>query len=124
MLVDTLGLIHSLVVHQANIHDSVSAKLVLLKARYKMPRLEIIWADAGYRGMLIWYVWIMFHWFLDIVERTSKGFEVLPHRWIVERTFAWMNNYRILCKDYEYLPRSSENMVYASMLHLMLRKLA
>ena len=119
-----MGLIHSLVVHQANIHDSVSAKLVFLKAKNKMPRLEVIWADAGYRGMLIWYVWIMFHWFLDIVEKTSKNFEVLPHRWIVERTFAWMNNYRILSKDYEYLPRSSENMVYTSMLHLMLRKLA
>ena len=89
-----------------------------------MPRLSIIWADSGYRGLLIWYVWTMFHWFLDIVERTSKGFEVLPHRWIVERTFAWFNNYRILSKDYEYLTRSSENMIYASMLHLMLRKLA
>lgn len=124
ILVDTIGLIHSLVVQEANIHDSVSAKLLLLKAQHKKPRLEAIWVDAGYRGMLIWYVWIMFHWFLDIVERTSKKFEVLPHRWIVERTFAWMNNYRILSKDYEYLQKSSESMIYASMLHLMLRKLA
>ena len=121
---DTLGLIHSLVIHEANIHDSVGAKLVFLKAKNKMPLLQTIWADAGYRGLLIWYVWITFHWFLYIVERVSKDFKVLPHRWIVERTFAWMNNYRVLSKDYEYSPFSSEGMVYTSMLHLMIRKLA
>ena len=102
----------------------MGAKLVLLKARNKMPRLKTIWADSGYGGRLIWYVWIMFSWILEIVERTSKGFKVLPHRWIVERTFAWMNNYRGLSKDYEYSTICSENIVYLSMLHLMLNKLA
>lgn len=103
-----MGLIHSLVIHEANVHNSVSAKLLLLKAKNKMPRLLFVWADAGYRGMLIWYVWIVFHWFLDIVERTSKDFKVL---------------HRILSKDYEYSPRSSEDIIYTSMLHLMLKKL-
>ena len=89
-----------------------------------MPRLRVIWADSGYGGKLIWYVWERFSWFLEIVERTSKGFKVLPHRWIVERTFGWMNNYRGLSKDYEFSTISSENVVYLSMLHLMLNQLA
>ena len=89
-----------------------------------MPRLATIWADSGYSGKLILYVWIMFRCILEIVERTSKKFKVLPHRWIVERTFAWMNNHRILSKDYEFSTISSENMLYLSMLHLMLNKLA
>lgn len=117
-------MIHSPVVHEANIHDSVGAKLVSLEAKNKMTRLKTIWADSGYGGSLIWYVWTMFYWILEIVERTSKGFKVLSHRWIVERTFAWMNNYRGLSKDDEYSTISSKNTVYLAMLHRMLNNLA
>jgi len=88
-----------------------------------MPRLVKIFADSGYAGKLIEYVFRVFGWVLEIVKRTDTGFKVLPFRWIVERTFAWFNNYRGLSKDYEYCPKNSESMIYLAMLHLMLRRL-
>ncbi|ALJ68207.1 hypothetical protein AOY38_10405 [Synechocystis sp. PCC 6803] len=62
---------------------------------------------------------------MEIVSKKDgqKGFEVLPRRWVVERTFAWFGRYRRLSKDYEYLPTTSETMLYVAMLHLMLRRL-
>ena len=89
-----------------------------------MPKLEKIFADAGYAGKLIEYVLLQFDWVLQIVKRTDKKFKNLPFRWIVERTFAWFNNYRGLSKDYEYSTKSSEGLIYIAMLHLMLRRLA
>lgn len=124
ILVDTLGFIHSVVIHEANIHDSVGAKLVLWKVKDKMPNLKMIWADLGYAGKLIKYVFKFFGWQLWLVGRSTKEPQPLPFRWIVERTFAWLNNYRGLSKDYEYSTKSSENMIYIAMLHLMIRRLA
>lgn len=124
ILVDTLGFIHSLAIHEANIHDSVGAKLVLLKIKDKMPNLKIIWGDLGYAGKLIQYVFNLIGVQLLVVGRSTKKPHPLPFRWIVERTFAWLNNYRGLVKDYEYSTKSSENMVYIAMLHLMLKRLA
>ena len=123
ILVDTLGFIHSIKVHEANIHDSVGAKLVLWKVKEKMPNLKMIWADLGYAGKLISYVFNFFGWQLWTVGRNTKTIQPLRFRWIVERTFAWLNNYRGLSKDYEYSTESSENMVYIAMLHLMIRRL-
>jgi len=117
-------LIHSLVVHEGDIQDRDGAKLVLHKIKDKMPRLEKVIADGGYAGKLIEYVTVFFNWILEIVKRIDKGFKVLPFRWIVERTFAWFNNYRGLSKDYEYTTISSENIIYIAMLHRMVRQLA
>ena len=89
-----------------------------------MPRLEKIFADAGYAGKLVAYVAFLFGWILQIVRRTDKEFKVLPFRWIVERTFGWFNNYRGLSKDYEYCTKSSESLIYIAMLHVMVRRLA
>ena len=111
-------------VHEANIHDSVGAKLVLHKIAKKMPRLKYIFADCAYRGKLISYTRELFDWILLVIGRLSKSFEVLPYRWIVERTFAWFGNYRNLSKDYELSVKSSEGVIYIPMLHLMLNKLA
>jgi putative transposase len=65
-------------------------------------------------------------WILQIVERAQEatGFVILPRRWVVERTFAWLGRYRRLSKDYEQLPETSEAMIYAAMVHLMLKRLA
>lgn len=123
-MVDTEGLIHSLVVHEGDIQDRDGSKLVLHKIKNKMPRLVKIIADGGYAGKLIEYVAKFFSWILEIVKRTDKGFKVLPFRWIVERTFAWFNNYRGLSKDYEYCPKSSESVIHIAMLHRMVRQLA
>lgn len=126
ILVDTMGLLLMVVVHAANIQDRDGAKQVLEKVKGTFSRLHLIWADGGYAGQLIDWVKAGCGWVLEIVKRNDdvKGFQVLPHRWVVERTFGWMGRYRRLSKDYEGLPESSEAMIYAAMTHLMARRLA
>jgi putative transposase len=92
LIVDTLGLIHGLVVHAGNIQDRDGAKLVVSPLLGQMPRLERLWADAGYGGKLIEWVRDEAGWELEVVAKPSGAttFVVLPKRWIVERTFAWL----------------------------------
>jgi putative transposase len=110
------------VVHAASIQDRIGARLVLSKLWGCFPRLQIIWADGGYTGDLVWWAAEFGEWLLAIIRRTDKGFKVLPRRWVVERTFAWLGQYRRLSKDYEVLTTSSEGMIYLAMLQLMLRR--
>jgi len=126
LLVDTLGLLLMVVVHAADIQDRDGAKLVLERVRHRCPRLQLIWADGGYAGQLVDWVKTICHWILEIVKRPDdvQGFVVLPRRWVVERTFAWLGKYRRLSKDYEALTDTSEAMIYAAMVHLMIRRLA
>jgi putative transposase len=123
--VDTLGLILAVVVHEANIQDRDGARLVLEKLKGKFARLVLIWADAGYAGKLIDWTRALAGWTLQIVRRSDHavGFEVLPRRWIVERTFGWIGRYRRLSKDYEQLPDTSETMILLTMINLMSRRL-
>jgi len=125
ILVDTLGLLLMVVVHAAHIQDRDGAKLVLERVRGRFPRLHLIWADGGYAGQLVEWVKIVCHWVLEIVKRPGdvKGFQVLPRRWVAERTFGWLGRYRRLSKDYEGVPETSEAMVYIAMIHLMVRRL-
>ena len=126
ILVDTMGFLLMVIVHAADIQDRDGAKLVLDKYIGKSSRLSLIWADGGYAGKLIDWVKEHCDWVLEIVKRSDdvKGFKVLPRRWVVERTFGWLGRYRRLSKDYEGLPESSESMIYAGMIHLMVRRLA
>ncbi len=126
LLVDTLGLVLKVMVLTANIQDRDGARTLLAKVKGQFPRLQRIWADGGYTGALIDWVKQWCGWILDIVKRSdiAKGFQLLPHRWIVERTFAWLNRFRRLSKDYERLPSSGEAMVYIAMITLMTRRLA
>ena len=126
ILVDTLGLLLMAVVHSASIQDRDGAKQVLEKAKLCFSQLQLIWADGGYAGKLINWVKETCNWVLEIVKRNSevKGFQVLPRRWVVERTFAWLGRYRRFSKDYEELTKSSESMIYAAMIHIMTRRLA
>jgi putative transposase len=123
--VDTLGLLLAVVVHAANIQDRDGAKLVLVKLLGRFPRLKLIWADAAYAGQLVEWARIIGGWLLEIVKRAknSHSFEVLPRRWVVERTLAWLGRCRRLSKDYEELPQTSEVWVQIAMIHLMLRRL-
>lgn len=123
MLVDTLGLLLSVVVHAGDVQDRDGAKWVLAQATFDFHRLRIIRADAGYAGRLVDWAQTACRWSLEIIRRTSRGFEVLPKRWVIERTFAWLGKYRRLNKDYEYRTESSEAFIYAAMIHLMLRRL-
>ncbi len=126
ILVDTMGLLLITVVHIASIQDRDGAKLVLQKAKVYFPRLQLIWADGGYAGKLIQWVKDTFECILEIVKRSDdvKDFQVLPRRWVVERTFAWISRFRRLSKDYEILTDTSETMIYAAMVNVMLRRLA
>lgn len=126
ILVDTIGLLLIVVVHTANIQDRDGAKLVLEQVKGTFSRLKLIWADSGYSGQLIDWVNSVCGWVLEIVKRSDdiKGFKVLPHRWIVERTFGWLGRYRRLSKDYEGLTESSQALIYAAMIHVMIRRLA
>jgi putative transposase len=126
ILVDTLGLLLIVVVHAACVQDRDGAKLVLERAKGKFPRLSLVWADGAYGGKLIDWVKTVCCWVLEIVKRTDdvKGFKVLPRRWVVERTFGWLNRYRRLAKDYERTPSSSETMIQIAMIRIMLARLA
>jgi putative transposase len=125
IVVDTLGLLLVVVVHAANIQDRDGAKLVLAKLVGRFPRLKLIWADGGYAGQLVEWVRTLSGWLLEIVKRPldSHQFQVLPRRWVVERTFAWLGRCRRLSKDYEELAQTSEAWVQIAMIHLMLRRL-
>jgi putative transposase len=114
-----------MVVHAASVQDRDGAKLVLEKVKGKLPRLQLIWADGGYAGQLIEWVKSACGWVLEIIKRSddAKGFEVLPKRWIVERTFGWFGWYRRLSKDYEERIDSSEALIRICMIHRMLRQL-
>ena len=126
LLVDTLGLLLIVVVHAASIQDRDGARLVLEQIPGRLTRLARIWADGAYAGELIQWVKTTCDCVLDIVKRPNqlKGFQVLPHRWVVERTFGWLNRYRRLAKEYERLPESSAAMIQIAMIRLMLARLA
>lgn len=123
MLVDTLGLVLGCVVHAASVQDRDGAKWVLAQASFNFARLRMVRADAGYGGKLVDWVRTSCLWSLEIIRRTSTGFVVLPKRWVIERTFAWLGKYRRLSKDYEILEASSEAFIYVAMIHIMVRRL-
>jgi putative transposase len=128
ILVDVMGLILVVLVHKASIQERDGAKSLLQRAKAKgFQYLRLIWADGGYDGQpMIDWVFNLAGWIFEIVNRSDevKGFQILPHRWIVERTFAWLGRYRRLSKDYEVLPQTSEAFIYAAMVNLMLARLA
>jgi putative transposase len=124
-----LGLLLTVVVTAARVPDRDGAMQLLDVLRHRFSRLRLIWADQAYAGDLIAWVWSLRPWRnvrLAIVKRREgvKGFLLLPKRWIVERTFAWLGRYRRLSKDYEYLTQTSEAMLRVAMIHLMVRRLA
>jgi len=128
-LTDTLGLLMKVVVTAGNVQDRDGAKLLLEALAERadaIKRLELIWADGSYRGALIAWIEQRFGWKLEVVEKPKDqvGFQLLPKRWVVERTFAWLVRQRRLARDYERLPETSESFIYAAMIRLMVRRLA
>lgn len=126
MVVDTLGNLLQVVVHAANIQDYHGAKCVLGRLTGTISSLKKIWADGIYKnGGLVDWVRETFQITLEIVNREpgQKGFHVLPRRWVVERTFAWLGRYRRLSKDCEKYTGISEGVVYIASIHMMLRRM-
>jgi putative transposase len=122
IVVDTLGNLIQVIVHAANLHDTKAGKDVLKAAAEKYPSIEAFSGDAGYRGTAVDFVESELGLKLHISQRIKDAFAILPKRWIVERTFAWLGNYRRLSKDYEVLTSSAENMVRIAMIQITLPK--
>ena len=124
---DTLGLVLAVSVHRADWQDYDGACFVMLKLKKAFRRLEVIFADsADDRNDLPNWVKNTFGWILQTILRPIgvKGFVVLPKRWIVERTFAWIARYRRTSKDYEKTLQSSEAIIHLAMINLMSKRLA
>ena len=120
-----MGRLLAVVVHAASIQDRDGAKLVLRRLQRHVARLALLWADGAYAGELVQWVRQQCGLLLEIVSKPpdQQGFVVLPRRWIVERTLAWLGRYRRLSKDYEALPASSEAWITIAMINLMLQRL-
>lgn len=131
LAVDTLGLLLAVVVTSAAVDDAAAAPRVLEQLdRRDFPRLEVVWADGKYHNHQL-HEWLKAHrrrlpWQLEIVSRPkgTRGFMLLPKRWVIERTFAWLGRSRRLSKDYERRTDSSECMIRTSAIHLLLKRMA
>jgi putative transposase len=138
LVVDTQGLILHVLVHPADVHDRRAAEAVLADLRGRYPNVECLFADMGYQGLASWLL-AELGWTLLIVKRPRRwawvpvnqpapempaGFAVLPQRWIVERTFAWLIRNRRLAKDWERLSATTETWIYLAMSRLMTKRLA
>jgi len=125
IVTDTMGFILAVVVHSADLQDREGAKLVIQELRFKYPRLKKILADGGYTGELALWVLQLTGWTLEIVAKVAGvgGFNVIPQRWVVERTFGWFNFNRRLAKDYEYNTECSMAFIQLTMCRIMLNRL-
>lgn len=140
LLVDTEGLVIAVTVHEASIADRDGAKLLLEKVGGdRLPRMQKIWADRGYNGQIGEWIKERLGWALEIVKPPRRwvrvpaneepppypaGFIVLPRRWVIERTIAWIMRNRRMSRDYEFLAQTTEVLIYVAMIRLMLRRLA
>jgi putative transposase len=144
ILVDTQGLLVHIVVSPAQVQDTLGAQVLLRQVMPSLPRLQHLWVDNGYRGAFPASVQKQYGITVEVVPHPWKeqaagrwmragqeptpvsvplGFQVLPRRWVVERTFAWLGLFRRLSKDYEFLLETSESMVYLAMSQIMLKRL-
>ncbi|GAB2751608.1 IS5 family transposase [Streptomyces bullii] len=126
LLTDTLGLLLDVLVTPASTTDRDAARVLLPAARERFGRLARVWADGGYTGHLVDWSTAQLDIVLDVVRRSddTRGFQVLPRRWVVERSFAWFLRSRRLVRDYERRPDTGEAVVLWSMTMLMSRRLA
>jgi transposase len=124
--VDCLGLLLAVVVTAASVQDRDGAHPLLALLRERFSTISLAWADGGYAGRLVTWAAKVLSLTVQVVKRTEDmtGFVVLPRRWVVERTFAWISKYRRCVRDYETLPAHHEAMVYLAMIMLMSRRLA
>lgn len=142
LLVDTTGLVVKALVHAADVPDGAGGQRLLEAIADRalvLPRLRHLWVDTAYQGSFKDWVEQTLGWTVEVVRKPRRwrwvapgqeppemprGFQVLPRRWVVERTLGWIGRWRRTSKDYEYLPTTSECVIYAIMTRLMLRRLA
>ena len=120
---DTLGNLLAVKVHAANMADTIAGPSVCQTVHDAYPTVEAFSADEAYRGTTLEFVENVLGLRMDIVEKPDgKGFQVVPKRWVVERTLAWFGNFRRLSKDYEILTSTAENMIRIAMIKVTLAK--
>lgn len=126
IVVDTQGYLLDIELTAASVQDRHAAQALLRRVKTRFPSLAHVWVDASYQGVLQAWASNLIDLTLEVVARppAATGFQVLPRRWVVERTFAWLGRYRRLSKDYEYLVSSSKAMLYLAMSNLMLNRLS
>jgi transposase len=130
LLVDTCGLLLVCLVHSAGVQDRAGARLVLDSIAEEYPGIGLIWADGGYANSvdatLVDWADQELGIRLEIVKRSDDmtGFQVLPRRWVVERTFGWLTRCRRLCRDYERTIAHAEDLIKVAMIRLMAARLA
>jgi len=122
--VDTLGLLWALLVVPASTQDRAGGIPLVEKLRAAVKRVQVLWGDSHFDTALQ-HAWFRWGWVGVVVKKLAgqKGFVVQPKRWIVERTFGWLNRFRRLSKDYERTIQSSEAFVKVAMIHVMVRRL-
>jgi transposase len=141
VLVDTQGNLLKVKIHPADFHDKLGGMLLLACLQLLFPAITLVWADTHYQGLktwarenLGWTLEVVKHWWTGVKgfwcapgqepPTIPSGFHVLPHRWVVERTLAWLSRHRRLAKDYERLPETGETFMYMAMSRILLRRLA
>lgn len=139
ILVDTTGLLLAVHVHPADIADRDGARELLTPLGTRFPRLAMCWVDAAYQGRRASWIAETLRWTVAVVRKPRRwvwwpadrepppiptGFQVLPRRWVVERTFAWLGRHRRLSKDDEVLPATEEAWISLAMTRLMLVRFA
>jgi putative transposase len=122
--VDTTGLVLDVVITAASVQDRDAARPLLWNVHRACRHVRLVWADAGYTGKLATWAATLKMTLQIVAKRNPHAFEVLPRRWVVERTFAWISKHRRTTRDYEHLPASHEAMILWAMIALMTRRLA
>jgi transposase len=120
-----MGLVLMVLVTAADVSDLAGAKQLLKGGRRLFPKLQLIWADSAYAGLVAWAS-RFWGWTIQLLKRPAGviGFVVIPRRWVVERTFGWLMGYRRLWRDSEALTPVSETMITIAMIHLMARRVS
>jgi transposase len=126
LAVDTIGLLLAVLVTAASVQDRDAARPLLWNLRRAFPTIRLAWADGGYAGKLVTWAKTRLRLVLEIVKRPDDlhTFQVLPRRWVVERTLSWITRHRRTVRDYERLPAHHETYVYWAMIIVMTRRLA
>ena len=119
---DTLGNMLAIQVHAANVADTSQGWEVCDRVAEKYDSVEAFCGDQGYRGTTVKFVENLLGVRLDITSKPAQGFQVIPKRWIIERTFAWLGGFRRLAKDFEILTQSAENMIRIAMIKITVAK--
>jgi hypothetical protein len=125
LLVDTLGLVWGVLVVSGRCAEADGAKRLLLQVREHLTRWRVLWLDGGFEHRI--EAWAEQHCALrvEIVKRSAgaQGWELLPKRWVVERTYGWLNRWRGLAREYDYRPETTRAKILLAMTRLMLRRL-